>query len=416
MNSRSFCYRRLLLLLLMTGCLSYAQAQVYYPAKLVLRTGETLSGEAAIRSFDQSSRKVQYRSAPGQATRTYSALEVDRLIIAGRPYRGGVVQLERSPYRHEELRQQAEWQYTQDTLFLETVLTGDRSLYRVGMIGAQDLYYIPNDAGGYELLRYKRYLKTSPKELSTVRERRDFVLQLSNYLTDCPGVRAGLQGIAYEEAALKRLFNAHARCTNTEITTVSRVTGGKAKVRLIAGVSSSRLTVLTGSTATRSAYRGTALARPTAGLGIDYIPKQGRSNWMLSGEFVYTGVGQQPTRLGSQTSNLDPFSIGYFEAILSGRSRRAINEHTYLLTGLGIVIGQRVHADVRGLSYTFVDDQGFTRTQVLDSNENEFGGVLQLGIQYKPIQVQAFLALLSPNLATGRTLRIGLAASYYIGG
>ena len=412
----SLYFFRFLLLLILTVGGGRLEAQVFYPATLVLQSGEQLSGEAAVRSFDKNIDRVQFRGAPEQPIRTYPALEIDRLTIAGKSYRGGVVQLERSPRRYDYLRQQADWQFTQDTLLLETVLSGDRALYRVRLIGALDLYYIPNAAGGYELLRYKRYLKTSRNELSIVRERRDFVLQLSQYLNDCPEVRAALQGLKYEEAAIKKLYAAHGRCAGTEISAVDEMAGGKIKTRVTAGVAFSHLSVYAINRATQRAYRGTPLPRPTVGLGFDYVPKQGRSNWMASGDLVYTSVGHQPTQVGNRTKDLNPINIGYFEVMLTGRARSPVNEHTYVLTGLGLVLGRRLHEEVEGLSYTYEDGSGFTRTRVLESNMGEFGAIFQVGLQYKRTQLQAFTAVLSPHLTTGHTIRFGLTAGYYFSG
>ena len=397
-----------------------ATGQRYYSGSIQLTDGRELNGQVAIDSWDQNPTYVLYRADERAEPVRYEPTQVPLLRIEERRYRGAVVEVEHSAAKLDDLRQGKDWNLTTETLFLRYVVEGDRPLLVVEQPVALDQYYMLGADGEPVLLRYKRYLKEAKLELSSVRERRDFVLQLSDLLQDCPEVRTALQGIEYKERDLLAALNADAGCRGAAPPV--RLTARKSvrQLRLGGGVN---LTdhVFTGVGNQGSAvYQGSPLARPSFLLALDIIPKGGRSNLTFTNEFSLIVTANQPTKIAGQTAEGDPVGLVYLRYSLLFTNNPTARGDSGFLFGVGPVVGGRLIANdgtnrsaaVRNLDFMFTS----TRLVSFDTARGELGAAVLAGYVRDRMRLALRIELLSGGysipVARSNTQRYSLLFSY----
>ena len=396
-----------------------ARAQDYFPGELTLRDGTTRSGQVALEGNSVLTGKVRLRTGESETPTTYSATEVDRLTIDGQHYRGGVVEVEQTRYDLGSLTQEKEWQLVTDTVFLRTVVSGDRALYVLDRVAGADQFYVPDGAGGYTLLRYKRYLKTADLQLSSVRERRDFVRQLADYLTDCPGVRADLQKLDYELRALRRLYTADARCRGVELQVQEKRKWVK-RVRAGGGFNLTDHNFQEYNGRGGPIYEGSGRPRPTAFIGVDLLPDGGRSTIGLSNEVSIVNTSNQPVRIVGRAVDGDPVQLTYLKYSFLVQGYPATREGQSLLLGIGFSAGLKIGEsggidraarvyDFVGIVDPFIDIPFGTR-------DDEYAGLLQVGYRFGNYIVEARGELATGGYANtaafSNTTRLSVLVSY----
>ena len=320
-------------------------AQRYSTGELQLTNGRVLTGQVAIPTWDFAPTYVLYRNSATDVPVQYGPAEVALLKVEERRYRGAVVQVERSASKLDNLRQGKEWQFTTDTLLLQYVVEGDRPLWVVRQVAGNDQYYIAGPNGAPELLRFKRYLKSSLKERSSVRERRDFVSQLANYLTDCPAVRSGLQELAYTERSLLGLFRLHAGCLGESLTVLSDAKGKAVRTRLGGGMNVVQHRIVSDGDRRRSLYSGSGRVRPMVFLSIDVIPKMGRSSLFFTHDIVLLHTGNLPGRVSGRTAPEDVLSVTHLQYAFLVAGDIPNGELRGAHIGLGLSVGFSVGDD-----------------------------------------------------------------------
>jgi hypothetical protein len=113
-----------------------------------------------------------------------------------------------------------------DTIFLQAMVRGVKSLYSYVNSSGREQFYIKRDSE-FELLIYKKYLgeQASAGGLNKAVGGKDVVIltnrrylgQASSYLQDCPSIQSKLKNTQYAKKSLERLFLSYYACTNSGI-------------------------------------------------------------------------------------------------------------------------------------------------------------------------------------------------------
>lgn len=186
----------------------------FQPAYIITATDDTVKGMIDFKDWPHNPAKIRFKKTEHGPERIYSPADLKAFHVSGELYKGAIVDIETSPRGSAgDLSHDPALTLHQDTVFLESIVEGQKSLLAYQSVRGIKNYYIYID-GRYELLVYKKYIK--PTE-NVIVENRKFSGQLLIYLDDCPKLRTKINTVAYEGKNLQKLFNAYYTCTGKTI-------------------------------------------------------------------------------------------------------------------------------------------------------------------------------------------------------
>jgi hypothetical protein len=284
----------LIVALLMAGSNVVGQVN-FQPGYVVSLQGDTLKGYIDYRNWERNPKLISFSETPEGSRQEFHALGIRSFFVSGDLYEGAIVKVETSSTITDGLTYKFEPELRTDTVFVRTLVRGEKSLYHYyytgGPIG-KDQFYI-RAANGLELLIFKSYFKEytgndNYKGSKIVAQNNFYINQLALYLQDCPGIQEKFRGIRYNSKSMKRIFDSYYGCTNKQ----AKFEEKEIKYPLEMGV-------LLGGTQT-SMHLSSAMATPftsasfpsdvsfTGGLFFDLVRARNHGKWSMNNELVYT--------------------------------------------------------------------------------------------------------------------------------
>ena len=195
------------LLLLITGIiisvLSFSQ-QNYLPGYIIQNNGDTVTGFIDYRNWSLNPDLIEFRKTSDSGATKYKPDDIKEFKVKDEIYVSGFVEIENSLLEESKLLYDPKLNITTDTVFLQTLLNGEKSLYYHRNNTGRPNFYVKKD-DEFELLVYKKYL-IRKGTTSYVHERKDYVGQLNLYLLDCPNIQTMIARTSYSQKDLIRLF------------------------------------------------------------------------------------------------------------------------------------------------------------------------------------------------------------------
>jgi hypothetical protein len=120
-------------------------------------------------------------------------------------------------------------------VFLQALIISEKNLYVfVNNMGTENFYISIN--GNYQLLKYKKYID-KVDGVRYKKERKNYRLQLRNYLSNCHDVKVDLIDIDYNRKELIKLFEIYyQKCSNVSISFENKVSATKWQFGVLGGV------------------------------------------------------------------------------------------------------------------------------------------------------------------------------------
>lgn len=141
---------------------------------------------------------------------SYSPVDIVGFKTANDTYVSAIVQIEKPSEAPGMLSDNPYIQLKIDTVFLKTLISGDKSLYSCTNESGQEYFYIYYESG-YELLLYKRYV-TKVGENMLIGENKSYINLLLVYLHECQVIQRKMNATAYNSESLKALFTYYYEC------------------------------------------------------------------------------------------------------------------------------------------------------------------------------------------------------------
>lgn len=231
---------RSLFFILLISTLSVTAQENYTEGYIMTNEGEIIRGYiydfTNVASSNLST--VTFRKNITGPDEIYAPGLITGFSLHGIVYEGGLVDIELSTRKTEQLSTSSELITQPRHVFLQAIILGEKSLY-VFRLMAHDLFYIKKD-GSFELLGYKRYSSEKNELLRrsvTVYENKIYQQQLKNYLTECQLAESEIKSVKYNQTDLTDLFIKYYDCTKLEFTSYSPKRNSFIKLGLIAGYS-----------------------------------------------------------------------------------------------------------------------------------------------------------------------------------
>jgi hypothetical protein len=177
-------------------------AQIYLPATLVLRNGETVKGDLLYQNWSGIQKlRVQLPDKKEATFLPYDVqhFEITRYDQVKEEYISRIVRVNKSTDELLTLEDTHIPLMKTDTVLLRVVVRGTVSLYEFKDLKGRDHFFIGRDT--IEELIYKRFMKSGQ-----VLENKQYLEQVLRYFTGCAPVLNQLPYLGYEETGFRKVF------------------------------------------------------------------------------------------------------------------------------------------------------------------------------------------------------------------
>lgn len=252
---------------------------------IVTSVGDTIKGLIDNQVWNKNPSKIYFSLSDIDEAKSYKPAELKSFGVANDIYVSAIVIIDGSPYRATSQAPVFNDNKFCDTVFLQSLIKGEKSLYYYMDINNMEHYFI-GSSKGFELLVYKRYEKKDSLNHVYVAEDKRYLGQLSYYLQDCKTILSQLKDLRYEQSGLIDLFQYYYTCTNKTIEFQYKVEKKPNQFGVVAGLSLTNFEFIDGPTYLVEAPYSTSV-NFSGGLYFDLIFQRKSGRVSLYNEIQY---------------------------------------------------------------------------------------------------------------------------------
>lgn len=266
----------------------------YLPGYIVNSNMDTIHGLIDYKNWSKNPDQIKFLN--NDQVMDYDPLSVKAFKVKNELYVGAVVDIEISSRIVGSLQTGPAMQIEKDTIFLQTLIEGPKSLYYIRNYAENDNFYIFQN-GNYQILEYKKYVINSGDNKVEV-ENKKYTGQLVLFLNDCPVISSKIKNARYSKNDLVNLFKQyyhacsdyqiHYEKVKEKISSEFGITAGIAKTTLNFNASANEFDFLLNSN-----YQPTINA--TVGGFFKIIFPRNLGRWVLNNELAYTSFNLDGT-------------------------------------------------------------------------------------------------------------------------
>lgn len=201
--------------------------------------GTQTSGYIDYRNWENNPKEISFKPDENGNPQVFNALDIAEFGVKDEVYVGAIVEKEVTANFAFGMNKNPEPELKIDTVFLQALVSGEKSLLGMKSLGKQNYYIKEGDS--YVLLIYKVYQKEQDgKSLKT--ENRTYRRQLASYLGDCLRMTKPLASSSYSAKSLENVFLSYYACKDNMPTYVQVREKVATEIGVLAGASSTVLT------------------------------------------------------------------------------------------------------------------------------------------------------------------------------
>jgi hypothetical protein len=257
----------------------------FVSGQIVALSGDTLQGTIDYRNWKKNPRSIVFSEKEG-GLQTFSPLDIRAFLVEKEIYVGTMVEREISSTKLDQLSDNSTPELVPDTIFLQTLISGPKSLYYYKDQQNKDHFYLFRK-GTFELLIHKKYLKAADMKRSVAINPK-YIGQLTTYLQDCPSVVTNMDLLAYEQASLTKLFVSYYECSPTTFDFFRPKDKLNIRLSLMAGAFRASVNFKGGFPAYLLETDFSSYTNFSAGVSIDFYAPRDYQKWSVSNEFLYS--------------------------------------------------------------------------------------------------------------------------------
>jgi hypothetical protein len=285
---------------ILTSQLAFPQKN-YIPGYVIKNNNDTIIGFVDYRNWEYNPDKIEFKTSPDSNPISFTPSEITEFKVEGETYVCGIINTEISPRLTSKLNEYPQINTKVDTTFLQTLISGDKSLYYYKNKDACENFYIKQNTG-YDLLIYKRYINLQNGR-SVITENRKYLNQLTLYLNDCETINSRLESTSYEQNSLIKLFQYYYKNSPSEISYQRDMEKVQIEMGVLAGISSTTLEF----PSSDIDYLGQAGFDPSinfsSGIFIDLILPRNQGKWSINNEILFSKYNVRGNYSGYDSEN-----------------------------------------------------------------------------------------------------------------
>ena len=387
-------FRNILMVVFLSKSGKVFAQENYVPGYVIRSTGDSINGFVDYQNWINNPLKISFKKKMNEPSENLTPVNTIEVSVEGEKYRGAIVQAESGPWKTEELNYSKELIYRTDTIFLQLLIDGSKSLFfNKDMNGKTQLYIHKNT--GYELLTYKKYLEEKDGAILSIENKRYFG-QLSLYLEGCSTISDRIKFTDYNDVSMKKLFLAYYNCTKEAIT-FNRVSDKTVfKFGLMVGLSNTSLKFKSAQSDWDYLEKGSlnSSTNISGGVYLNIAFPGLRNRWLLHNDLCYTsfnisGDYYNANLIYPTTYHFD-FSFSYVKLNTMIRYEFSPAKTTLFLNGgisNGFMMSNKNYLkEVKDVFGVFKTEE----SNVFESfKKHEIGIIAGAGIQFKKISIEA---------------------------
>ena len=257
----------------------------YLQAYAIGMKGDTMHGFIDYRNWKKNPEKISFKKQLSDKATTFTAQNIKSFGVADEIYTRGIVLTDLSPVETNELDYVKELRTEVDTVFLQSIIIGHKSLYLFKSEADRETFYILQDTN-YTLLEYKRYL--SETDGAVVKENKRYLNQLAVYLNDCPTIQQDFKSLKYARKNLEKLFLTYYECTGSSLTFHNKQEKIKTEFGAVAGLTFNNLQFDPSLVYSRKELDFSTTASYSVALFADVILARNQGKWSVYNELAFS--------------------------------------------------------------------------------------------------------------------------------
>jgi hypothetical protein len=188
-----------------------SEAKTKFKAGYFVQAGDTFQGYIEHKDWKQSPSFIRFKTSPEEEARIFSPLDVDFYVVSNHVYVGQVVKVETSSKDDLALGSESALQFRNDTVFVEEVFKGDKSLYLYTDNNREKHLYINQD-NQLDLLVHKKYIAQNSNGDQVVRHNNSYQNQLIEYFGSCSAMFDEVVNTKYDVKSMINTFHSYNKC------------------------------------------------------------------------------------------------------------------------------------------------------------------------------------------------------------
>ena len=253
---------------------------------IVTNSGDTIRGVITPVTQQRNPDRIEFRKIVNGPATNYKPFEIREFRIGEEHFVSAAVQIEADVKTQNDPYSKSQWVKSQDTVFLQTIVGGSKSVYiLITPEGSRFMYVLQN--GTFELLSYRKTIITTQAGLLAISESKLYQGQLAAYLKECPNLESKIRKTTYEKRSMQLLFLEYYKCIGQTVKFARPASGGLIQWGIEGGVTSMSLSFTSVIPNLNNASFKVPVA-PTAGLFLTIGAPGKLDRFSLHNELLYT--------------------------------------------------------------------------------------------------------------------------------
>jgi len=273
----------------------------YIPGYVITNNNDTLLGFVDYRNWQYNPDMIRFKTSLDDSPVSFSPSDIAEFKVEGEIYVSGIINTEISPRNSNRLNKYPQLNIKADTTFLQTLVSGNKSLYSYKNFDTGENFYIKQDSG-FDLLIYKRYIEQRDGQ-SVITENRKYLNQLTLYLSDCETINSKLNNTSYEKNSLIKLFQYYYKNSPSGVSFQRDMEKIRTEIGFLAGVSSTSLEFKSNSYAFLVEAGFNTSVNFSSGIFLDLILPRMQGKWSINNEVLFSTYNVKGSYNGYDNEN-----------------------------------------------------------------------------------------------------------------
>jgi hypothetical protein len=257
----------------------------FIPGYLITLANDTVRGLILYGNWKNNPSHVSFRATEESAIIKYDPMDIKAFGVSDEIYVSAMVEKESLLYSSGVSQYEYDLITEPDTVFLQTIFSGSKSLYYLRDETGLEQFYIRPDAS-FQLLIHKRYIKMKGEKRMYM-ENKTFLGQLIQYLNPCPHIQDSMQDVEYKSTSLGNLFLKYYLCKGEKVFFKKEIEKTIMDWGVLAGLSHTAFKVK-GQGYYLDGVDFSTSDHISGGFFLDLIFARGHRRWSLNNELVFT--------------------------------------------------------------------------------------------------------------------------------
>ena len=241
--------------------------------------GDSVNGFVDYRNWEKNPKFISFKKNRSKEKIDYYPIDIQEIGINDEKYISAIVDTEISSTNTNKLEISNKPNLRKDTVFLQTLIQGNKDLYLFVSETDKSNFYIKIE-NGYHLLIFKKYVYNKDG-IKMYKENNLFKNQLASYLSDCSNFNHELKNIKYKQNQLKSLYKKYYQCRSETPSFDKKKEGIETEFMIFAGTSITKLNFEGESPNYLEQVNYPASFDVSAGASLNLILPRTRQSWSI---------------------------------------------------------------------------------------------------------------------------------------